>query len=96
MTDAPERIWAWTLKTDWQTAWDADDEEAPAHSIQYIRADLHAAALADRDALRARVKRLEAIELAAQQVRAIDEDEFEVIVGYAAYHNLRAALSSTQ
>ena len=50
---------------------------------------------ADRiEALKARVDELEAIAEAARHVRSLDEDEFEVIVGNCAYHNLRAALST--
>jgi hypothetical protein len=45
--NAPERIWAWAHKIrDWETAWDVDDEEAPSHAVQYIRADIHEAEVA--------------------------------------------------
>ena len=40
MSDAPERIWAWTCRKPWETAWDVDDEEAPPYAVKYIRADL--------------------------------------------------------
>jgi hypothetical protein len=54
MTDAPERIWAWAHKIrDWETAWDVDDEEAPSHAVEYIRADIHEAEVA---ALRAKLE----------------------------------------
>ena len=40
MSEAPERIWAWTCRKPWETAWDVDDEEAPPYAVEYIRADL--------------------------------------------------------
>jgi hypothetical protein len=40
---APDRIWAWTYKDcDWKSAWTVDDEDAPPHAVEYIRADLAA------------------------------------------------------
>ena len=40
MSEAPERIWAWTCRKPWETAWDVDDDEAPPYAVEYIRADL--------------------------------------------------------
>ena len=56
MTDAPERIWAFEPDVfDNMSAW--QDMPSPAgDTTAYIRADLHAAALAERDALKAALK----------------------------------------
>ncbi len=53
MTDAPERIWvdpgAWEIVG-------AKTKIEPHYDVQYIRADIHAAALAENEALRAALK----------------------------------------
>ena len=46
MSDMPQTIFAWTYANDTGAAWDVDDEEAPQKSVAYVRADLHAAAIA--------------------------------------------------
>ena len=64
--------------------------DAEAIAAWNTRADIPAARIAE---LEGEVARLRAIENAAKHVRSLDEDEFEVIVGNCAYHNLRAALA---
>jgi hypothetical protein len=97
MSELPERIWAWQY-TDYDSGepqgsgeWYLEDVGLDGDETEYRRADLPPS---DADIL-AHPKVRGLVE-AAQQVRSIDEDEFEVIVGYCAYYNLRAALAAMQ
>jgi hypothetical protein len=47
MSDAPERILAWTYANETASAWNVDPEESAPNAVSYIRADVSVARIAD-------------------------------------------------
>ena len=89
MSDMPDRIFAWTYANETGAAWDVDDEEAPQKSVAYIRADLHAAAIARAERAEAALAVAEeALQRAASYFGGCSTDR-----PFAAWNNVRDALA---
>lgn len=60
MSDAPERIWAWALEVDRHRGQWREVQEIVGEGLEYIRADLHAAAIARAERAEAALARIKA------------------------------------
>ena len=91
---APERIWIdGAINANVWAEQKTDCTLSGVAAYEYVRADLCAKSEAISPM---QDERLRAVAEAAKHVRALDEDEFEVIVGNCAYYNLNAALRALE